>query len=277
MIRYFLSVAIAVLACGAFAQVGTGFTLSGPEGSFEQIDSPTSGTVLSMAGANHYLWESPDNANEVWWWYRVEGVNSREMAFHNATHTEVGGTTATTYFVPSDGFKSEIHYFHDGPFHSISAIMKNVSQSTLTVSLFLFHDYDMFGTAANDAIGLEPGEPDSYAWYDTVGGTGAYPFFWRAEHEFFVKHSRVIGDANEIHALLTDGDADNLETSGINFLGPGDLAVAHQWTAAIDPGHSLWASNRITLVPEPNCVTALTFGLLGLGALRLRRHRPDTQ
>jgi hypothetical protein len=264
-------VGLTACATGAFAQAGG--TIDDGNMRFRisaAPATPTSTTEITMdllanqpaAGS-----ANPDHGFANWWYFRREG-ETRESAFNSggggATSSFTGNVGSMTQFY--SGFRADIQWevFSTGAgqgFMRSTMTITNQGETPLNISLFNYADLDLNGTFGNDRA-VQTG-PEGMRVFD--GGT------YTADFSGIGADAYQVGTYPGIFNLLTDGDVDNLNNSGLPFGGASgaDFTAAFQWNISIDAGFSRSVVSTIALVPTPGAAAAL--GLGGLVALRRRR------
>lgn len=260
----FALAAVGLIALPAFAQPGTGGTISHLNTSFTQGDSPTVGTgagpnaALTVGGSGN-----PDHLGASWWWTRTSQNASRELANNNATGPSWSGRVGQLSFadVPSGTSITRTYLVTGlGDGRGVleeGATVTNTTATILTVDLFHFLDPTLGGNVggisaaingANSSIRMTSGD-----WVGFYEGAGQ-PF--------------QAGAAGNVLTLLTNGVANDFNNTGLPF-GPGDFEAGFQWRFILGPGESASASMTYTIAPAPGAVA-----LLGLaGAIVARRRR----
>lgn len=263
-------IAGAALSTTAFGQAGTGFTISDGDVFFTQANSPTSGTVAAVSGANFRVAgaASTDHLFENWWWYRVQG-DTREFAFNNASGTVAAGNTATTDWALSGtaggaaySFTANLRYVVTDTGTNLGEVMQTMvitntsTSSPLVLNLFNYADFDVGGTAGTDSA---------------TGGVGGMTITdgpWTAEFQGIGASAYQVTSFATLRGLLSNAVVDNLSNTGLPF-GPGDFTGGFQWVLQIAPGGSATIGERLAIVPAPASLALL--GLGGLVAVRRRR------
>jgi len=258
------STGVILFASTAAAQVGTGFTISDGDVFFSQPNSPTSGTVTSVSGGNFRLngAAGTDHLFENWWWYRVNGVDTREFAFNSASGTVVAGNTATTTWPALGGglFRAALTYTAqdlgvNAGYVTETLVLTSTASTPLSLNLFNYTDYDVNATSGTDnAIGGIPViSVTDGPWTINFEGLGATNY-------------QVTGFST-LRSLLTNTAVNDLNNTGLPF-GPGDFTGAFQWVVTLQPGDSITLVERLG-IPAPGALALV--GLGGLVAARRRR------
>jgi hypothetical protein len=252
----------ALVSSSAFAQVGTGGTITSRNVSFSVTDYLGDGTG---AGASSDLTVggigNPAHLNSAWWWFRLQN-DTRETAFSGATSSSIAGDTARiTYNYGS--FEATMIWkvtgFRDGRgLLTETMSIHNTSNTALTINLFNYNDLAVGGTDGNDvatqiasnAIRVDDGA--NTGWKVAFEGTDAFD---------------VTGGSVNVLGLLTDTAVDALGNRGLP-VGGGSFKGAYQWTLTLAANEAATASSTITITPTPG-----SLALLGLGGLAMARRR----
>jgi hypothetical protein len=255
--------ATTAVASTAFGQAGTNFTISDGNVIFTQAASPTvatstgpTATDFRVAGA-----AGPDHLFNNWWWFRMDGADTRENAFFNQVGpTVVAGNTATrNYAFPS--FSAALTYTvtsTGGVSGFLNETLVITPLTAGTLNIFNYADFFISGQDANDIVDVA--NPGFMSIRDTVTGqvmefTGAGATAFQAT------------PFNGARTLLTNAVVDNLNnTNTANTAG--DREGAFQWTIPVAPGQVITLNERF-VIPAPGAAALL--GLGGLVAARRRR------
>jgi hypothetical protein len=261
-----LTAVLTVLLAGtaAWAQPGTGGSISHLNAAFSQGNSPTSGlgagpaTDFQVGGTGN-----PDQLGSSWWWTRTTTNSVRELANNNATGPSWSGRVGQLSFNESNSNISIVRTYlvtglGDGRGTlEEGASITNTSGASLTVELFHFLDPTLGGAAGGHSAAINGVNSSiritSGLWTAFYEGSGT-PF--------------QAGAAGNVLSLLTDADADNFSNQGLPF-GPGDFEAGFQWRFTLGPGETAAASMTFAVVPAP--ATAGLLGLAGVVAGRRRR------
>jgi len=260
-----LTLGVIAFASPAFAQVGTGGTITDGNASFTLNDYL--GDAFGNGATSNFTVGGPGNPDHVyqsWWWYRGTGANGdREFSLSNGTNASWSGNvgridytlegkgTARALFVVQgleDGYGSL----------TTSLIFRNTTSETVTLDFFNYLDADLDGSAGGDSadlIGDNVIRIIDGDWIATYEGTDIYS----------------VGDFSDIRDELTDDNADDFASTGLPF-STGDFTGGFQWHVTVAPGRAvtLTSSVTITAIPAPGALTL--FGA-GLGMLGFRRRR----
>jgi len=262
-----LALGVVALAAPAFAQPGTGGTITDGTASFTLPDYLGDAFGDGAQGAQFHV-GGPGNPNHLYesaWWYRgnVDGV-PRELTLANGTNPSWSGNVGRTdYAVPGMGTARQVFVvqgLEDG-YGSLtqSLIFRNTTNAPLTMDFFHYIDVDLAGTFSNDSadlIGSNVIRIVDGDWVATYEGTDIYQ----------------VSGYDSLLQQLTDGDADDFDGTGLNFA-PADFTGGFQWHVTVAPGRAvtLTSSLTITLIPAPGAAALFGAGLAFVGARR--RHR----
>lgn len=211
---------------------------------------------------------SSDQAFQEWWWYRVNGVNSREFALSNQSAAPVisGNNMILAYREP-EGFTSTLHYTINntpgGALVTGTNFIKNEGNVALSLSLFNYIDYDIGGTATGDrATMLSPNPATRWAIFDPA-------VLINAEYRAIDASNYQVTAFPVLRGSLTDTGVTTLNNTGLPF-GAGDFTGGLEWQFTLDPNQeiALQTSRLLNPVPEP-----ATMAILGLGAAALLKRR----
>lgn len=259
-------IGIAAAATSAFGQAGTNFTISdGGTTFFTGGATPTtaaSGLSISAdfrvtggAGTDHLFGN--------WWYYRLDGVNTREFRFANQTGpTIVAGNTAIRNFTFPE-FSATLTY-------QVAAISASSGMLTETLvitpliagnlNIFNFADFFISGQDASDTS--PTAGPGSMDIRDTV--TGALLNFSASP----TATNFQVGPFSDITTLMGDLVPSTLTNANTTVPAGSDIAGGFQWSVPVAVGQPITLVERF-VVPAPG--TAALFGLGGLLAARRRR------
>ena len=178
------------------------------------------------------------------WWYRVNGVDTREYPLPAPSGGIYSGPYAllASDNVDGKGFdaREEVDVYDNqrpsGTFRTSLDITNNTS-APLDLTLFHYLDADADGTSEGD-LGEGFGSfPLLFAsWTLTFTGVdtqGQYRAFGRTPA--LRANGWMVRPWPQIRALLNDTSIDNLTNDGVPF-GPGDWTAAYQWNVTIPAG-----------------------------------------
>jgi len=242
----------------AFAQAGTGFTITHGDVVFAQGDSPTSPTsqgpnsdfrVTGPGGTDHLI--------QSWWWFRVNGVDQRENSLYNSSGTIIKEDTALTAFSFASidvNLYTAVHDTGIGTGTLTSAVeVLNTTAAPLSVEVFNYADLDVNGTSENTATLI-----DKYTMEISAGG-------WTAN--YFGFHSNwQAGTYPDVRNMLTNTSVDNFNSSGLPL--NGNFTGGRQSSIELEPANNWFETSQISVVPEPS--TALAVGFLSLSLIAHR-------
>lgn len=267
--KFWASTTAVLIAVGtastAFAQAGTGGSITDNNATFTIADYLGSGTGNGpLADFRVGGTGNPDHLFQAWWWYRVEGVDTREFAFNGASSADwsIPGTGRINYSYAN--FDAVMEFQVTGTSDGVGVLTQtltiiNNTNDNMTINLFNYQDVDLGGTAGNDSAFL--------AGPNVIRITDAAPSDWIANYEGTNDYG-VAGFA-ALRARLTDNNPDNFSGTGLPF-GPGDFTGGFQWVLNLSPGSAATASATLTIIPSPGAMALL--GLGGLVGLRRRRN-----
>jgi len=211
------------LALAAFGQSGTGGTISAGDTFFTQGNSPTLNTGTGAAGAALRVNGAggTDQLFQHWWWFRVEGTDTREYCLANATSANWSGSEGTITYAFTD-FGAVVRYrVYDAPGQAglVEAKLEVVNRRSglLRLVVFSYLDFDLAATAGGDsAVLVEPGliSISDGATTGQFAGPGSTHY--------------QVSSFPTVRGLLTDADIDDLNNSGLPF-GPGDWTAAYEY------------------------------------------------
>lgn len=211
---------------------------------------------------------SPDQAFQEWWWYRANGVNTREFALSTeAAAPVVVGNHMTLSYREAEGFTSRLEYTInnvDGTTRVTGTnFITNDGNNVLDLDFFNYIDWDMGSSAGGDSAILLSGNP---ALRMRVTDS-ASPFV--GEYRALDANNYQVGSFAGIRTLLTNTAVNDFDNTGLPF-GPGDFTGGVQWHFTLNPGEQIALQTTRTLVPEPASMAALG---LGIAALMRRRRK----
>ncbi len=255
---------IAVAASAASAQTGTGFTISDGNAFFTGGATPTtaaSGTSVTadfrVTGAT-----GTDHLFGNWWYYRLEGTNTREFRFNNQVGpTVVAGNTATRSFAFPE-FTATLTY----QINSTGPVSGMLTE-TLVINPLIAGNLNIFNYADFFISGQDAGDTAPMAGnsgmniLDVVTGQvlnfGASP----AATNF------QVGPFGAVTTLMGDTTPSNLTNVNATVPAGSDIGGAFQWTVPVAVGQPITIVETFR-IPAPG-----TAALLGLGGLMIVRRR----
>lgn len=235
-----------ILAVLLSAGAAHGQTITAPGGNatftYNAGAVPTNGTAIGGGSSNldiNGAATGGDSLFEHWWWYRVDGVDTREYRYHAPSNPFVASGDIMTGAFEFEHFRSDLHYQisdQDGssPFHArlvVTNTVVNTSPVPRTIQLFAYGDLDVNGRiinsyqydAANYRFMVDDVSPTTTTAYFKGFGAGRY----QADTYTTTPGARVRG-------LVADADIDNLNNTVLGS--PGDFTGAFQWTLTLQPG-----------------------------------------
>ncbi|MBC7772301.1 MAG: hypothetical protein H7210_07400 [Pyrinomonadaceae bacterium] len=262
-----LCVGVIALASPAFAQVGTGGTISDGPASFTLPDYLGGATGTGAQNAQFRV-GGTGNLNHLFqssWFYRgVDQGVTRELTLANGSNASfLGNVGRTDYAIPGVGTARQLYVVQglDDGFGSLtqSLIFRNTTNAPVTMDFFHYIDVDLGGSFGGDSANLIGDNVIRIVdndWVATYEGTDIYQVS---------SFSSLLGE-------MTDGDADDLDGTGLDF-GPGDFTGGFQWHITVAPGRAvtLTSSLTVTLIPAPGAAALFSAGLALIGTRRRQR------
>lgn len=280
-----MSLSMAVAAVPAAAGVLATLTDENSTVSIELRGDEIATDVYEPAlGMHDWVVDGVRQLKRQWFWGRAGGdesespLDSLTLDYEAVFDTDGDGDddTLSARYSDDDSVEVEIRFTlvggQDGSYWSdIVEQVRVENKSTaddLEISLFQYVDFDLMDTPDDDRVDImgPPGEPGRNTAYhddtalnvetDTVIGPAADR--WQAD------------EAADLLALLTDGDADDLDLT--DAAGPGtDVAFAFQWDFLIPPEQAVIISKDKLITPEPATIGLLAFGGVAAMLSRCRR------
>lgn len=250
------------MAGAAFAQPGTGGSISDGNAAFTQGDAPTA--VSSTGPLAQFQVGGSGNPNHLfqsWWWGRAVGVNTRENALANASGATWGGSQGRIDYPGSASNIQVVQTSRVVGFGSVGGALfegltiVNTTPIPLTLELFHYLDLDLAGSSGGDSAVLSG--PNHIRVTDGD---------WTADYEGSGRYQ--VGTFPSVRTLLTNTSIDNFSNAGLPFAA-GDWSGGFQWTVTLAPGQATSIGASVTIVPAPAAGALLAFGL----AAGLRRRR----
>lgn len=215
-----------------------------------------------------------DNLFENWWYYRVQGVDTREIRYNAPANPFVAAGNTMTGTFNFANFRSELTYVisdSDGAGNATALLqmqnkITNTSAVSQTINIYSYVDFDVNGELTNTYsydpvngwIVVNDNAPVVSTAYYRGDGANAY------QAAPFTSTSGL-----QVRGALADGDIDNLNNTVTGS--PGDYTGAFQWTFTLNPGEmfTISAFLGVNQVPAPGALALV--GLAGLAGLRRRR------
>lgn len=252
-------------------------TINSNTGSFTLRGLPTS-PLIDSAEADFVPNGGPDHATEQWWYFRLQG-DTRETPFNASMagfSQSYGGGLATLTFNQPGVFNGTMSYRMPNEVivipgaSQVIAYMRieNVSGAPLTLSLFHYLDFDVFG-AAGDSAGMDS---PMVLWVRDQVVQSHFGQYSATNASFFRAGAATVSELG-----LFDANVDNFANDGLPF-GPGDFSGAFQWDVTIPTGEDFTASASFAIIPVPEpssmALAGLAGGFVAWQAWRRRRRTP---
>lgn len=228
------------LATSALAQPNTGGTITDGDVSFTQGNSPTIATGAGATGASiNSMSAGPDHLFQTWWWYRVDGTDTREFCFANASSGNWSGNVGTMNFsLPS--FDAVMTYTIEDAGDNMAVLTQdlditNTTGNALNLAIFNYLDVDLSNTIGDDSAAaissteMEISDPSNFARYAGIGADGYQ-----------------VGIYATVRNDLTNSSVSNFTGTGLPF-GPADFTGAYQWNESIPSGGSVTVTAVLTI------------------------------
>jgi len=123
--------------------------------------SATGNRTGTGGGTDHTFtaFGSADQSFQQWWWYRVNGVNTREFALSNQANAPVvSGNNMTLSYREPEGFTSTLQYTINNIGNTARVtgtnFVKNEGNNDLDLEFFNYIDFDINETASGDTANL---------------------------------------------------------------------------------------------------------------------------
>jgi hypothetical protein len=248
----------------------------------------------SQAGVFDWVVGGQDQLEKQWWWIQTGGQRVSLDALGVSSVSQPALNRATvTYGGPAGAYSVQVSYELTGTgggsaeaLLKESVVIANASGAPLNISLFLYSDFNLGGTA-DDSVSLWGMNDSSPPFSSTVGWFEAQQSDALASHGAIFNFRPRLGELglgsgildklnNTTAALASNAGSVLPPTIGASGLsefgpvGPGDAAYALQWDFTIAANNSaiVGVDKRVSVVPEP---TVAALGMVGLAALLVRR------
>jgi len=287
-----------LLGCLGGALVATPAMADAPiqltDGSADVYISPD-----TASGVYDWVVSGQDHLEQEWWWLETGGVRlSLDELTLSGTSMPLANKAVTTYTNATVGYSVQVTYeLTGGDFASGQSLLKeavsivNHTGSALEISLFLYSDFDLGGTAGDDEASLLGMNDDDFPFGTTVGWFQAYQSDSGNSQRTIINGKPLLGELGTGTSLVDKLNNTTLAldssagvvlplTAGATELaefgpvGPDDVAYAFQWDFNIANGDSagVGVDKQLDVTPIPEPTTAV-LGLLGLAALCRARSR----
>jgi hypothetical protein len=261
---------ILALAGAAVGQAGSGGTLTVGNARFTlgNFATTANGAITGITSANTadmFLNQgSTPNLDQLFgssWFYRIAGVDTRELVLNNATAGATWvGNTGTVNFSFAGKFNATATYVLSNAPAGGATITQTLQVTNTTAAPYELNIYNYLDTFVR---GQDAGDQ-----LTNTGGTN----FQIVDGPYTMTYTNP--GALNYHAQawsgsyrLVDALADELPNTGAPFTGDANLAV--QWKISAAPNQPLTFVSTISVIPAPSSVALL--GLGGLVAARRRR------
>ena len=273
--------------------IAAALTLSASAQDVVLTDGGASARIAPSADAGVYVWEvgGRDHLASQQYYLTVNETRFSLGTLPSAVSQLAPNKADLTFTDAVNGFTVDVSFELTGAgLQSLlkeSVVINNVSGSDLDISLVMYSDFDLGGTASGDTASLW-GMNDSTPPFDsTVGWERAVQTDGVFEHTAIFNKWPKIAElepfANTVSKLLGGTDPLNLDASidlpatvGATSLseygpdGPADLTYAVQWDFVIPDGDSNGVGvDKRLVTPEPGTIALSFLGLLVL--LRARK------
>ena len=260
------------MAIGTVSDGGVSF---GYPTNFTTVAGNTVNADFTGAAAGDQLFES-------WWFFRT-AADTQEFAFglpDAEDYTLNSGTTGRLDWNDPGGlglFSAALAFevIETGTNQGVvfqSMTITNTGPAPLVIDLFHYIDLDLSGTFGNDQASFVA-NPDGIEMLITDRDSSAPLIGYDAD----AYQVTTYGDRAALRNLLTDGNADDLDNSGLDFGGRrgADFTGALQWSVTIDSGEfqsfltqfgsdAALEDPSVSAVPEPGPALLAGLGLMGL-------------
>jgi len=209
-----------------------------------------------------------DDTNQLfqtWWWYRVHGVNGRELALSNLTSAQAAGNMMTLGFSEPEGLEAALTLtLTDGANVPARANVEfelqlmNTTVSDQTISVFWYVDVDVEGQSADGA-----GQDSLGRIRFTDNATGFFAEMLGVNRDAYRVAAHPI-----VRAELVDAGIDNLGNVGLPFA-PADVTAAMQWDVTLGPERSTTLRGSLALNQEAQTCGTLVGDTNGDGLVNL--------
>jgi hypothetical protein len=226
---------LAVLTVAALGGTGSLFGLGGTiQDQAVSFTLPVIHWGTTAAADLRGAWPDPgvDPLAAAGYWYRVEGVDTREHRFpapDSENYYADGSLVAVWNDVHGKGFRATLvvgvfDYEHPAGGFTSELMLAHLGGPARTVRIFHYLDADVPGLASDDRV---TSPTPSFLRFTDLGGS-VLRYRARDPDSFQVGAYPTLRDA------LNDADADDLSSSGAPF-GPGNATAAYRWSVNLGP------------------------------------------
>jgi hypothetical protein len=208
----------------------------------------------STGGTSAVLIAGGDDTNQLfqhWWWFRVQGTDTREFALSTRTSNSAAGNLLTLNYAEFEGFTARVTYtLTDGPVPASCNVaaevrISNLLGSPLQIALICYLDLDLEGAASDSAALLSP---TRIQIADASGFFGQFLAIGPSTHE--------VDDFSQLRSRLSDTNIDNLSGGGLPFAA-GNWTGGFQWNLTVPVGASqaVHAAFSVNMNADAGCAS----------------------
>lgn len=268
-----------------------------------QLTQGSSGVWIdpgTQAGVYDWIVSGQDHLEKQWWWVQVGGQRVSVDQLGALVVTPISANKVlTTYTDALNQFSIQISYELTGSdFASGQSLLKesvsilNNSGSALNLSLFMFSDFDLGGTAPAEGVSLLGMNDSVFPFGSTVGWFEARQSEVGNSHAAIFNGKPLLGELGDSSVILNKLNATinplassagmvlspTVGATALSTFGPvtpADAAYAIQWDFNIAGGGTagVGVDKRlvVTPIPEPGSVALSLLGVTALLRFTVRR------